>query len=66
MTTDRSRRYRISRSRNALIKARNTIGVLGCNLPEDLGHINRSIFLQYEIMGKLIALLEAADDRPVA
>jgi hypothetical protein len=66
MTTDRSRRYRISRSRNALIKARDAIGVLGCNLPEDLGHINRSIFLQYEIMGKLIALLEAADDRPVA
>jgi hypothetical protein len=62
MTTDknsRSRRYRISRARNALINARDSIGVLG-SLPEDLMHIGRSIFLEYEIIGKLIALLEAA------
>jgi hypothetical protein len=66
MTTDknsRSRRYRISRARNALINARDSIRVLG-RLPEDLTHISRSIFLAYEIMGKLIALLEVV--RPPA
>ena len=58
-TASRSRQYRISRTRNALIVAHTAIGEPGL-LPEDLWEINRAIFQEWENIKRLIDLLEAA------
>jgi hypothetical protein len=58
-TSSRSRQYRISRMRNALIVARTAIGKPGL-LPEDLGEINCAINTEYQNLDTLISLLETA------
>jgi len=62
MTNDkvsRSRRYKISRTRNVLINARDAMGELG-GLPEDLMHIDLAVLREYTNIIELIAFLEAA------
>ncbi len=62
MTSDeisRSRRYNVSRTRNALIKARDAIWVLGTLDYDDLIQIDRRIFEVVQNIRDLIEQLEA-------
>jgi hypothetical protein len=58
-TSSRSRQYRISRMRNAIIVAHTAIGEPGL-LPEDLMEISRAINREYQNLATLISLLETA------
>jgi hypothetical protein len=53
----RSRRYRISRTRNCLVKAQEAMGPLGNSLPRDLLHIDMEIFRAWQKIRELIDVL---------
>jgi hypothetical protein len=58
--TPAQRRYRISRHRNALIRARHEIGELGCDLPDDLKAVADCVVHMYCALCRLIDVLEKA------